>query len=120
MYLLIQDRCVGSFVLINNSDHQCNKLGPKIQILGGWSLIFPRNVLFLTLLTRSHNMQKKRLNGMTLVCHCQMEGSEKSGYRKILRSRESKLLNSGFLSSLNGIPLDSSHNGQSRLAFLSF
>lgn len=85
MYLLIQDRCVGSFILINNSDHQCNKLGPKIQILGGWSLLFPRNVLFLTLLTRSRNMQKKRLNGMTLVrSHCQTGESEKSVTKKLL------------------------------------
>ena len=106
MYLLIQDRRVGSFILINNSNHQCNNLGPKIQILSCRSLIFTRNVLFLTLLTRSRNMQKKRLNDMTLVCHCQMEGLEKSGYGKILRSCEPKLLNSGFHSSLNDIPQD--------------
>ena len=84
MYLLIQDRSVGSFILINNSDHQCNKLGPKIQILGGWSLIFPRNVLFLTLLRRSGNMQNKRLKGMTLVKnHCQTGGSDTESYEQL-------------------------------------
>ena len=103
MYLLIQDRSIGSFILINNSDHQCNKLGPKIQILDGWSLIFPRNVLFLTLL-RSGNMQNKRLKGMTLVRnHCQTGGSDEESCEQ-LRSCEPRLVHSGFLPSLNGIP----------------
>lgn len=41
---------------------------------------------------------------MTLVCHCEMEGSKKNGYGNILTSCEPTLLNSGFLSSLNDIP----------------
>lgn len=87
VYLLIENRGVGSFVLINNSDHQCDQLWPEVQVLGGGSLVLPRDILLLTLFTRQATGKREVKGRAAVACTVLSTRDQRSNSENVRRSQ---------------------------------